>query len=170
MGIWFRTTDKQYEFSCSFTLWDEIRTAYIQAFIYFLGDWIQQKNDYYEKWRDSNNYDARQQYKYFQDIKLLYNELMNVSDNDYDSVIKLYNEVATNKYNESIEEMLVFNGICDLLQIDIGKYIVIEQTHGIIHNTELIYDFFNATIDKDILNFKDFLINVYSNNLTIIVS
>lgn len=40
----------------------------------------------------------------------------------------------------------------------------------IIDITELVYDYFNATLDKDIQNFKEFLGNACSNDLTIIVS
>lgn len=167
MGISLKAYNSynSYEFSCSFTLWDEIKIAYIQAFIYFLGIWIDNNTIKYNQWQDSNDYHSAKAYNSFKDITILYNGLINVSNNDFDNIIKL-----TNKYNEAIEEMIVFNGICDLLEIDVGNYLVPEQILSIIDITDKIDDFFNATLDKDIQNFKKFLGNAYSNDLSIIVS
>jgi hypothetical protein len=163
MGIWLRTTDNKYEFSCSFTLWDEILTAYVQAFIYFLGDWIEKNNDKHHQ--DNNDHETLKQYSYFQDIKTLYSELMNIKDNDYDNFVKL-----TNKYNDAIDDFFVYNGVSILLNINGEQELSPENAFAIITITEQINDYFNAKFDKDIKQLIEFLGNAYSNELTIYVS
>lgn len=112
MGIWFRADNSynSYEFSCSFTLWDEIKTAYAQAFIYLLGDWIDKNTIKYNQWQNNNDYHCALLYNDFQDIRTLYNELMNIPNKDFDNIIKL-----TSKYSEAIEEIFAcnWNAICD---------------------------------------------------------
>jgi hypothetical protein len=155
MSISFITPRNIYNFS--YPNWDELRTAYIQTFNSFLGDWIDKKKDEYS----NGNF---QQYTHFQDIVKLDNELMSISDSDYNSFIKL-----TNKYYNAIT-CFYFDGINTLINIKRNTTLSntdIDKIHLI---TYFINDYFDANLNRTIENLQDFLIHCYKNEINIYIS